>query len=264
MRLREFVMKDLYSFDVDMASAQITYNQVGSAYLKIFEKLSIPVNCTMAACGDIGGVVSHEYHLFSNIGEDNIVKCADCNAIYNVELSKNEAVCNNCDASNVRQFRGLELGHTFLLGSHYSKIFAACIKNEAGEKIPLQMGCFGIGVSRIISAIAETRSDQYGIVWPSSVAPFQIIIMGTEARHLDSISLQKLSAFRIAVDDRYHMSLSWRLKDARLLGVPLVMVIGADSVSRGTIELYHRTNEDFVRSDLNLTDSYSKVNAFLK
>jgi len=233
-------MQDMYSFDLDLPSAQKTYEEVAQAYQSIFERVQLKVLKASASSGDMGGSQSHEFHLALPIGEDTIMHCSICNASFNSECSG----CGHADAHQALQ--GIELGHVFLLGTRYTKALGACIKDRDGCMAPLEMGCFGIGVSRLMAAIAEVHHDEEGLAWPASVAPFDLILTGGQS--IDTGRLLKFRAhlltrdpsLSIAIDDRADLSVSWRIKDARLIGAPACIVLGRQFEQTGKPEIHFR------------------------
>jgi prolyl-tRNA synthetase len=247
LRLREFIMKDLYAFDESLENAKITYGKVCDAYKRIFQEIGLDVLQVEASCGDMGGHMSHEYHLRSDVGEDALFLCVSCSRAFNRELFLGDVdVCPHCASKKFESTKGIELGHTFLLGNCYSQVFGAAIKNAQGAKIPLEMGCFGIGISRLVAAIAESEHDEYGLRWPSAVAPYKILVTGGQDMAKDLAELEllyhkldRLHPGKVLLDDRNHLGISWRLKDAHLLGIPSIVVMGKRHVSDGLFEVYH-------------------------
>lgn len=252
LRLREFVMKDMYSFDTDLSAAQLTYSSVSAAYTAVFRRLELPVVRAKASSGDMGGSVSHEYHLLAEAGEDAVFVCGDCGHGFNQEvLGRGE--CCECGSRSMAKHKGIELGHTFLLGTRYAAALGARFKDHVGQMTPMQMGCYGIGVSRLVAAIAEATGDALGLRWPRSVAPYQVILTGGQSHcTLEELGCvqERLSARhpelrgRIAIDDRADLSLSWRLKDAALVGVPMAIVLGRQ-YAEGLVEVYTRSEGAF-------------------
>lgn len=149
IRAKEFLMKDLYTFDLDLKAAHHTYDEVNKQYSKIFRSLGIPVEKINADTGTMGGHISHEYQLLTNIGEDEIIKCESCHRAVNKELClKNGKICEKCIPSELKTHQGIEIGHTFVLEDKYSKVMKATFLNRSGRPENLMMGCYGIGVTR--------------------------------------------------------------------------------------------------------------------
>jgi prolyl-tRNA synthetase len=234
IRAKEFLMKDLYTFDVDLAAATETYELVNQQYVKIFEHLRIPFVKIAADTGVMGGKTSHEYHILTSIGEDQIVTCSACQRAVNKELCGSERkICEKCTSEGLQHQQGIEIGHTFILGDKYSKVLKATFLSKAGKPVPLQMGCYGIGVTRVIAACIEHLSSDEQIRWPAALAPFTTCIIPPKegskeesaVAHLTQEIYQQLDD--AVVDDRTSMTIGKRLMEAKKLGIPNIIVIGA-------------------------------------
>ncbi|KAK2609009.1 hypothetical protein QQS21_002379 [Conoideocrella luteorostrata] len=375
LRSREFVMKDLYTFDTSFAAAINTYRDVAEAYRAFFAELKIPILTAEASSGDMGGDHSHEYHLPNPIGEDTVITCDSCNytandevarsrptlhdrssmptiqaddirvwrgitrdrktlvnawfpargstgaeteinahavkeAVPDVDTSINDAVqiwegmlhsslrtetnkaelvnvvdmrikpafselakelpifpatkqnmelvllstiiathdgedlnllrlmegdgCPRCENGQLRVHRALELGHTFYLGARYSDPLDLSITlPNSKTSTPVEMGCYGIGVSRIFGAIAEHKADNKGLQWPRAIAPFEIVVIptsGVTANILDfhdKLTSQSASGpgFDAVLDDRKE-TFGWKMQDADVTGYPIIVVLG--------------------------------------
>lgn len=185
IRAKEFLMKDLYTFDLDLEAAHQTYNEVSDQYSKIFHSLGIPFEKIDADTGTMGGHSSHEYQLLTNIGEDEIIKCQSCQRAVNIELCLEDGkICDKCIPSNLKSHEGIEIGHTFILGDKYSKIMKATFLNRSGKPENLMMGCYGIGVTRLVAACVEFLSTEDEIRWPHILAPFQICIISPKVSNI--------------------------------------------------------------------------------
>lgn len=262
MRMREFYMKDLYTFDVDEQAALRTYEEVFNAYVRIFRRLSLEVIPVLASSGDMGGKLSHEFQFNCELGEDEVLVCLNCGHGYSSEYLDRRC-CSNCSSTNISSRKGLELGHTFYLGTRYSDPFRAVINTNDGTRRPIEMGCYGIGVSRLISALAEAHHDQHGLRWPEPVAPFKGVIIIDDPQHLnvakklhDRLVCSKYFD-QVAVDERQVASLGWKIKDAYLLGIPHIFILGKRSIDEGRVE-YHRRNVPFVPSYIPLDNVESE------
>lgn len=209
MRARQFIMKDLYSFDIDVERSKKTYAQMCDCYDKIFAKLAIDWVKVLGSSGTMGGDLSHEYHLPSAIGEDKLVQCGDCNYSANLEyihnIIKTEAnitSCPNCSSSNIKITNGIEVGHTFLLGEKYSKALNSKYLAEDGKPKLLHMGSYGLGVSRIIAAAVEILSEETAIKWPTLLAPYRTVIIGPKVYVIESDCSKYSVCFRLVVKKR--------------------------------------------------------------
>lgn len=241
LRCREFVMKDLYTFDRSLQDAQTTYNEVCQAYSDIFTKLGLKFYRAQASSGAIGGSSSHEFHLECESGQDTILQCTNCQFVGNLEVfqDKTHPKCLNCANTTFSTKNGLEIGHTFLLGSKYSSILDAKYKDQQGKETVMEMGCYGIGVTRLLAAIVEASHDDQGIIWPSLIAPFQYYIIPLTHEIPNATILESSSLY----DDRHGLSFSHKFKDALLTGIPNIIVIGGKkSPNLDGIETYKRVH----------------------
>lgn len=240
LRCREFVMKDLYTFDRSVQEAQATYEEVCRTYSDVFSGLGLQFYKAQASSGAIGGTCSHEFHLECESGQDTILKCLGCNFVGNLEVFSDaqNPRCPHCSSPNLSVKKGLEIGHTFLLGSKYSSILDAKFKDQQGKESFMEMGCYGIGVTRLMAAIVEASHDDKGIIWPSIIAPFHSYIIplnnSTTTTELDTLNT-KAALF----DDRPGLSFSHKFKDALLTGIPNILVLGGTKTSDG-VERYKR------------------------
>lgn len=380
LRSREFVMKDLYTFDLTPEAAIDTYKQVQDAYKAIFNEMKVPILVAEASSGDMGGNHSHEYHLADSTGEDTVAHCTSCgytandevaisrsaplenldvaspssfalwrgitkdrktlinawypqkkgstNGVLNLSVIKaavpeldagvhdplplwEEAAtdpetslvnivdsrlmasfgkihsklptipdelegeyagpqfatstsaggeglnllalaegdgCPRCEAGTLKVNTALELGHTFYLGTRYSKPLEAYVSlpEQQSQLIPIQMGCFGIGVSRIFGAVAENRADSRGLNWPKAIAPFEVAVIPSSAVNDETLaffdSLTAGGALDAVLDDRKR-AFGWKMKDADMTGYPVVVILGKAWRERGVCEVQCRSLE---------------------
>ncbi|GBB94877.1 hypothetical protein RclHR1_02430018 [Rhizophagus clarus] len=384
LRGREFIMKDLYTFDTSEEAALRTYEEVLFAYKNIFNKIGIPFVIADADSGNIGGTKSHEFHFLSQAGEDLILICSNCGysaneeraygslpltkqaengtnkePIFNFGISKNNRliicilgsghvlnifklraaangnsfeniqitkdlkdILNNnyneidiyvdntfqtnlldletllsnklideniykliysnkhlvtihhgdihntspgdgcpicsCSTNNFYPLIGhnaIEVGHTFLLGTKYSEPLKATFAPETSQSMGdlglIQMGCYGIGISRILAAIIESSHDEYGIIWPSSVAPYRVCIIPNSDESLIQQTTQNLFDLltsishelndEVLIDDRTSLSLGYRIKDSELVGYPWMIILGKRFLESGRVEIHERS-----------------------
>lgn len=358
LRSREFVMKDLYTFDADVESALQTYSEVRAAYSRLFDELRLPYLVAEASSGDIGGDLSHEYHLASSVGEDNVISCDNCSYVANEELAEAKITlpgngqetsvkrtwygitkdrttlvavdfatssnttfssinthavksiipnldtsiddarpwvdgsgeggkhvsqtvylvdqsyghkaqqidsevseadtiitqhpktgaplsllriqdgdsCARCESGKLHVQKAVELGHTFHLGTRYSEPLDAKVRLRENVSVPMQMGCHGIGVSRIIGAIADHLADKKGLNWPRAICPYEVVVIGGRhtsgedvnlvydhlAQHNEGGGNQPLE---VVLDDRAE-TFAWKMNDADAVGYPIVVLLG--------------------------------------
>ncbi len=278
MRAREFIMKDAYSFDIDKLSAVITYEMFFNLYLEIFEKLGIKIIPVKALSGEIGGDISHEFHMLCNTGESNIFydkaikdsnsklknynffkeKYSSTDEYYNKEVKKPKNLLSN---------KSIELGHIFLFGTKYSKSFNFKINSSNGSFNPY-MGSYGIGLSRIPAAVIENNNDEKGIIWPLEIAPFKLIIINLKPE--DSVcnefsekiySSLKNDKIDVLLDDRKER-IGIKFSEADLIGIPFQIIIGNDFLENKLIQIKERrTQKEF---HLNESDFYKRILSMLK
>lgn len=248
VRSCEFVMKDAYSFDADQEGLDKNYQAMLQAYIAVFRRCGLKVLVVEADSGVMGGSVSHEFMVPAKDGEDTVFACLKCNQAKPYKEGKKEN-CPKCNSA-MEKINTLEIGHIFQLGTKYSDSLAANFLDAKGEQKPVIMGCYGIGVSRLIPAIIEQNNDKDGIIWPVEVAPYRVIVSALDvtdenimakAREIyDSLSA---SGIKVLFDDRDERA-GVKFKDADLLGVPVLVVIGRDSVKNNTIELKLRKDKE--------------------
>ncbi|MCJ1444683.1 MAG: hypothetical protein MMC23_005185 [Stictis urceolatum] len=272
LRAREFLMKDLYTFDASRAEALRTYEAVRGAYGAFFRGLGLPVLVARAESGSIGGELSHEFLLTSELGEDTVLECGGgkegggCGWVGNEEVltagSESEAeadsapgklesesgrekrACPECGGP-LGSRRAIELGHTFHLGTKYSAPLGASVGGT-----PLQMGCHGIGISRLLAASAAHCSTSVGLGWPRAIAPFEAVVIPGRNEDVEAAEGvadrlragvgEKGSLMDVVVDDRADKELGWKMKDADLVGYPVMLVLGRKWRSEGKVEVQCR------------------------
>eukprot|EP00043_Microstomoeca_roanoka_P020155 m.238985 g.238985 ORF g.238985 m.238985 type:complete len:435 (+) comp17118_c1_seq2:126-1430(+) len=265
LRCREFFMKDMYTFDCTEEDAVITYNKVVESYKAILQALDIPYVVVEADTGLIGGTKSHEFQIQADIGEDTIVACSTCNKSANVE--RTDALATSCphgqgiklDAGplpssqcNWTHTKGIEVGHAFLLGTKYSEVFNAKFSDHAGSVQTIHMGCYGLGLTRILTAVAEARHDEEGFRWPMAMAPFKVSILSAgnmsafkdeKCRALyDILNSHPTLADLVTLDTR-DMSAKHKLADSRLIGIPYTILVG-DRFDSNHLEVFPRSSKD--------------------
>jgi len=236
LRCREFLMKDLYTFDVNEEAAKRTYQEVSDAYHRIFKRIDLPIHMALASSGAIGGSLSHEFHLATPVGQDQIMHCTNCARAFNTELR--HKICPHCQhGSSLQAMQGLEVGHTFYLGTKYASAFNAAFRDANNQQHLLEMGCYGIGVSRLVAACVEATHDENGIIWPTAIAPFDTYLIAASS---ESGYCPNLPPSSVLIDDRLEVSFSRRFKDALLSGIPNIVITGGKRSPSG-LEFYKRT-----------------------
>jgi prolyl-tRNA synthetase len=263
MRGREFFMKDAYSFDTDEESAKKSYDNMFRAYLKIFKRMELKAIPFKADTGQIGGDMSHEFQIIADTGESKIFYDSefenffekDPNKIDLTEIKKiyarTEELHDEKDcpipAELIKTARGIEVGHIFYLGDKYSKPLKAMVQAQDGKNVTVKMGCYGIGVSRLIGAIIEANHDDQGIIWPKSVSPFDVILINLKPGDVQTDNAcdklyEELNENNIEClyDDRKGESAGVKFANANLIGTPYQIIIGPKSIADGKAEVITR------------------------
>ncbi len=256
MRGREFIMKDAYSFDVNEEAAHATYHKMYEAYQKIFSRCGLDFRPVEAASGNIGGILSHEFHVLAASGEDEIFSCPQCDYAASAEKVPDSKHCPKCEVA-LQSYRGIEVGHVFYLGDKYSKAMKAIFLDDKGKEQHVVMGCYGIGVGRTAAAAIEQNHDDAGIIWPQSIAPCEVALLSlkVEDAEVAKISEQLYQSLQsrgvdIIWDDRQE-SPGVKFKDADLIGIPFQIIVGARGLDKGEVEIKNRqTGErDYIALD---------------
>ena len=260
IRACEFIMKDAYSFDTDEAGLDKNYQLMFEAYKRIFKRCGLNALLTEADSGVMGGKVSHEFMVAAKEGEDTVLFCPACSSVKSFKEGDKEN-CAKCGKS-ADKVNAIEVGHIFKLGTKYSSVLGAKFLDAQGKLQDIIMGCYGIGVSRMLSAIIEQNNDQFGIIWPKEVAPFKVIILAldvTEKKIMDMAEslYRELEEKNIEVlfDDRDERA-GVKFKDADLLGIPLQVVIGKSALKDNTLELKFRKDQNkIIKSKAEILDA---------
>ena len=273
MRAREFLMKDAYSFDINEERGKETYLMFFKLYLSIFQKLGIPIVPVRAPAGEIGGDLSHEFHLIVESGESEIL--IDENLIYSdfKKLSIDEIMSINSftgemflkekNKQKLKKLKSIELGHIFLFGTKYSKSFDFFIDGETKKFFPF-MGSYGIGISRIPAAIIEHQYEiKDAVVWPKNMAPFTLLILNLKVEN-ENISkfcqimysnLKKLG-INILYDDRNERP-GIKFSDADLFGIPYSLIVGKNFTDKDVVTFKDKySNEEF---ELRVEEAEKKI-----
>ena len=272
IRSREFLMKDAYSFDVDEKGLEESYRKMFGAYKKIFSRCGLSFFTIQADPGVMGGKGSDEFLVPSQSGEDMVRFCSSCRSYAAAEGGTGDAAqggadpCPSCGKPRAFQ-RAIEIGHVFKLGTRYTQAFEATFLDESGKRSPILMGCYGIGVSRVVAAVVEGHHDAFGIRWPLSLAPFEAIIVPVvEDRKIQRLS-EKLytvcqkEGMDVLLDDRPERA-GIKFKDADLIGIPIQIVLGKTTLEEGKVEIRVRGTDRTVRTVP--TQAVAKVRGLLR
>jgi len=247
LRTREFLMKDLYSFCRTKEEHEAFYDRVKETYRRIFKAVGLGDRTYLTfASGGSFSKYSHEFQTETEAGEDVIHLCEKCLIAVNDEIIKEQKVCPNCGSAALVKKNAVEVGNIFSLGTRFSEAFALLFLDEGGKRQPVIMGSYGIGPARVMGTVVETSSDERGIIWPASIAPFSLHLISVGGRDKNVSAradelYKKLSSKGVEVlyDDR-DASAGEKFADADLLGIPLRVVAGKEAVEKGRFEIKDR------------------------
>jgi len=246
LRQREFLMKDLYSFYSNEEEAREFYERVKKAYFKIFRRCALQTILVEASSGTIGGKLSHEFQVEAEVGEDRILICSKCGYGANIEKIGEIKKCPECRGI-LEKKNSIEVGHIFYLGTKYSKAMSADFKDRDGKEKPILMGCYGIGLPRLMATIVEIHHDEKGMIWPQSVAPFQLHLIRIENSRPVKLAAEKLyndltkENIEVLYDDRLDKSAGEKFADCDLIGIPMRLVISERTLKQNCAELKRRS-----------------------
>ena len=245
LRGREFIMKDLYSFHKNQDDLDTYFEQVRQAYVNIYNRLGIGQDTLYAfASGGVFSKYSYEFQTVLGIGEDDIYICEDCGQAHNEEIVDEAGfVCVQCASKNHKVVKTSEVGNIFKLGTKFSNAFGLKYTDEAGKSGEVIMGCYGIGVSRVMGVIAEKLADEKGLVWPESIAPFShyIIPVGETLESAKELAAKlEAQGKEVILDDR-SCGFGQKAGDADLLGIPNRIVVSEKTLAQGGYELTARS-----------------------
>lgn len=261
LRGREFRMKDLYSFHTDEDDMNKYYQVCMDLYHQIYAEIGIGEDTftTLASGGDFTTNFSHEFQTVTDAGEDDIYLDRANKIAYNKEIVNEEnATRLGVDFSKMEIVKACEVGNIFPLNTKFSKSFDYNFIDENGDQHPVIMGCYGIGSSRLMGVIVEKFNDEKGIIWPKSIAPFQIhLITLGESEQVNKIANEIYTHYNDQVlwDNRNEITAGHKFADADLVGCPLRVVVSEKSLAKGGVEIKYRNqdNLEIVEDYLNLS-----------
>lgn len=224
LRVREFMMKDLYSFHTNEKDLDDYYKIMLQSYKNIFKRCGVKAVAVEASSGSIGGEESQEFQILAKNGEDIIKICPKCDYAGNVEIVKTP-VCPKCK-TKLEDKKCIEAAHVFKLGTMYSEKMGAKFIDKNGQEKAIVMGCYGIGLGRLLATIVEASHDEKGIIWPKNVAPFEAHLIGLDLEKAKEV-YDKLKKQNIDVlfDDREDASPGEKFAEADLIGIPVRLVV---------------------------------------
>src|ERR1700716_1457688 len=290
MRGREFLMKDNYSFDLDAAGAKHSYNKMFVAYLRTFARMGLKAIPMRADTGPIGGDLSHEFHVLAQTGESEVYVHSDYlemnwesfddswydengrdaleaavahfTSLYAATGDVHDPAKCPVPPEKLETARGIEVGQTFYFGTKYSVPMGAVVAGPDGAEVPLEMGSYGIGVSRLVGALIEAHHDDAGIIWPESVAPFRLGLINLRpaddkcrAAADDLYAKLRNAGIEVLYDDRDE-SPGAKFAAMDLIGLPDQLIIGPRGLAGGTVECEHRRHG--ARPDPPLADAVGR------
>ncbi|NQV22526.1 MAG: proline--tRNA ligase [Rhodospirillales bacterium] len=275
MRGREFLMKDAYSFDLDAAGARRAYNRMFVAYLRTFARMGLKAVPLRADTGPIGGDMSHEFAILADTGETQVYCHRDCveydilsetidyasdleervgywTNLYAAADEKHDQAMFERDVPEEKRVtaRGIEVGHIFYFGTKYSEAMGAQVVGPNGDPVTVEMGSYGIGVSRLVEGIIEASHDDNGIIWPAAVAPFAVGLINLksgddacDAACDDLYDKLTRAGIEVLYDDTEGRA-GVKFSNMDLIGLPWQTVVGPRGVKSGVVELKNRATDE--------------------
>lgn len=248
LRGREFYMKDMYSFHATQEDFDNYYQIVKESYLRIYKRLGLVAKVTEASGGSFSKKISYEFMILTDAGEDDILYCERCDYCVNVEVSqglKEGDECPKCHATGLKKARASEVGNVFDLGQKYGKDFdLGYLDKEGNKQFPI-MGCYGLGISRVMGILVEKFHDEKGILWPEEIAPykFYLISIGKDEGATRLYKELKEKGIEVLFDDRQEKTPGEKFADCDLLGIPYRVVLSS-KLEEGKIELKKRNEQE--------------------
>ena len=260
LRGREFRMKDMYSFHVDETDLDAFYERVKDAYMRVYEQCGLGKSTVLTyASGGMFSKYSHEFQTITPYGEDVVYRVPGSDIAVNKEIAGDASALAGI-VPNVRpgseaeweELKAIEVGNIFKLGTRFSEAFGARYADNEGRMVPLQMGCYGLGPSRVMGTIAECLSDERGLSWPEAVAPYRVHLVLLSQASGDAERCSALyndllqQGVEVLYDDRPDASAGQKLADADLIGLPHRLVVSKKTLSTDSVEWKRRTSDDKV------------------
>ncbi len=248
LRGREFLMKDLYSFSRTDKEHEDFYERSKTAYTSVFTRAGIGAETYLTyASGGTFSKYSHEFQTLTSAGEDTIHICDVCHVAVNEEISKDVSTCPACNGKLSRTEKAVEVGNIFPLGTKYASLLGLSYAGEGGEKKPVVMGSYGIGLGRLMGTIVEVFADEKGIVWPKSVAPFAVHLVSIVGKNGEAVTSEADALYKtlnekgieVLYDDR-DLRPGEKFADSDLIGIPTRVVISEKTMKEGKLEVKDR------------------------
>ncbi len=248
LRAREFLMKDLYSFDKTSKDFEIYYERAKQAYIKIWNRLGIGDKTFLTfASGGSFGKYSHEFQTLCETGEDTIYLDKNKKIAINKEVYNEEVLTDlGLDKNNLEKVNAIEVGNIFPLGTKFSDALGLNYTDENGEVKPVVMGSYGIGPGRVMGTIVELKHDENGIIWPENVAPYKVVIINIEDSTISKAEkiyeTLENEGLEVIFDDRKDISPGQKFADADLIGIPYRVVVSEKTENK--LELKRRDQKE--------------------
>jgi prolyl-tRNA synthetase len=261
MRGREFLMKDAYSFDLDEDGMNKSYQAMKECYQKIFDEIGFEYKIVKADSGAIGGNMSEEFHVIADSGEDTLV-FNEGDFSSNIELlddTLKQEIESKIEANDLSDIdselgkltikKGIEVGHIFELGNKYSQAMGLSVQHDNTQKV-IEMGCYGIGVSRIVAAAIEQNHDADGIIFPKNISPFDCSLISINEKKSETVRNKSLEIYKqlrannidVFYDNR-DVTPGVKFSDANLMGNPHQIVISEKNLEKNMLEIINRKDQ---------------------
>lgn len=251
LRTKEFLMKDLYSFHATQNDLDKYYDKMVKVYFNIFKRCGIAKETYLTlASGGTFSKYSHEYQTITESGEDIINICKKCKLAINQEIKGEIKNCPNCKGSSFEEKKAVEVGNIFKLGTRYALPFGLKFRDKDGKEKSVIMGCYGIGLGRLMAAVVEVNHDQKGIIWPDNLAPFQVHLIRIENNFKIKKMAEKIyedlqkNNIEVLYDDRNKETAGEKFAEADLIGIPLRIVISERTLKQKTVEIKERAKKN--------------------
>ena len=251
LRTREFVMKDLYSFHSDKEDLKKFFNKVLIAYDRIFRRCGLKAVKSEASGGVFTKEKTYEFQVLSEIGEDRIFFCSKCQWAVNLEVKgkKEGEKCPKCGKEKLAKRNSIEVGHCFKLGTRYSQALGLYFRDRKGAQRPVEMGCYGIGLGRLMATAIESNHDEKGIIWPKEISPFKVHLIQIENSAKVKKAAEKTyndlrkKEIEVLYDDREDKTAGEKFAEADLIGIPIRIVISEKTLKKNSLEVKKRDEE---------------------
>lgn len=250
LRGREFCMKDLYSFHTSEEDLNEYYDKAIKAYYKIYERLGIGRDMTVLtyASGGVFSKYSHEFQTLCEVGEDTIFLCDKCKVGVNKEIINEQSTCPDCKGELVEK-KSIEVGNIFKLMYRFTDAFKFNFTDTDGSSKRIPMGCYGIGISRVMGTLVEVFNDERGMIWPESVAPYKVHLLNLGANEEVKNKTEELykqlldNKVEVLYDDR-DLGAGEKLGDADLIGCPVRLVVSKKTLIEDSVEYKKRDEKE--------------------